>query len=322
MTTAESVGDASFRYQVSADQPGEASCGVVSTGHGRRRSAAGSRSAWIPYNGEEVFADEAHDRTGRHRHLTAPPDIRTDVGTNGSVTKNGSGTLCGDVRHGTGKTVPQQRRTVRRLQVYRRQQGPAADRPAGEHRDDREFELQALRNLRNQKAKSTPIRKKRDSTNPWDAEKRTINVSSNATLTMGGGDYFVCGLYVDNGQMIMAGGSGVQVRIFFDTPENCGLKDGDTQVSIGGNANIVSTGYNPSKGMFNVPGLYVQGSTDDQNQHRPERRLGHQRAHPLCARTAPSIWAATPPGSEMMAGKSINTARHPEVRIRSGHRRA
>jgi hypothetical protein len=77
---------------------------------------------------------------------------------------------------------------------------------------------------------------------------------------MGGGDYFVCGLYVQNGKVIMAGGPGVEVRIFFDTPENCGLEDGDAQIVITGNANITSTGFNPSAGMYNVPGLYVQGS--------------------------------------------------------------
>jgi hypothetical protein len=102
--------------------------------------------------------------------------------------------------------------------------------------------------------------KKRGKTDPWDPETRTINVNSNATLTLGGGDYFVCGLYINNGQVIMAGGENVEVRIFFDTPENCGLEEGDIQVEITGNANIVSTGFNPEKGMFNVPGLYLQGS--------------------------------------------------------------
>jgi hypothetical protein len=78
---------------------------------------------------------------------------------------------------------------------------------------------------------------------------------------MGGGDYFICGLYANNGQLIMAGGPGVQVRIFLDTPENCGFEDGDVQIQITGNANVKSTGYNPKENMFNVPGFYVLGST-------------------------------------------------------------
>jgi len=50
------------------------------------------------------------------------------------------------------------------------------------------------------------------------------------------------------------------VRIFFDTPEHCGLEAGDTQISVTGNANIVSTGYVPTENRFNVPGFYVIGS--------------------------------------------------------------
>jgi len=76
---------------------------------------------------------------------------------------------------------------------------------------------------------------------------------------MGGTDYFVCKLTVDNGELIMAAGS--EIRIFVDTPEHCGYSAGETQVSITGNANIVSTGYNPSQGSYRIPGIYVLGES-------------------------------------------------------------
>ena len=51
------------------------------------------------------------------------------------------------------------------------------------------------------------------------------------------------------------------VRIFFDTPENCGIKSGGSQINMNGNNRIAATGYQPSLGQFDMPGFYVQGST-------------------------------------------------------------
>jgi hypothetical protein len=50
------------------------------------------------------------------------------------------------------------------------------------------------------------------------------------------------------------------VRIFFDTPENCKLKAGANQIEVQNNADIVATGYQPTKGQFDVPGFYLMGS--------------------------------------------------------------
>ena len=86
----------------------------------------------------------------------------------------------------------------------------------------------------------------------------TINIPNNSRLSMGGRDYLVCGLFV-NGELIMNAGS--EIRIFVDTPENCGLKAGAIQVEFTASANIVSTGYNPSQGTYTVPGIYVLGES-------------------------------------------------------------
>jgi hypothetical protein len=97
------------------------------------------------------------------------------------------------------------------------------------------------------------------STVPWNASTRTISTSNNASLTLGGGDYFVCRLLIsNNAHLIMA--DGAQVRVFFDTPENCGLSAGAKQIDVSNNADITSTGYQPSLGRFDVPGFYLMGS--------------------------------------------------------------
>jgi hypothetical protein len=252
-TGAESVGNASFSYRYSAYTPGgEMSVVSVGTADGvSRRIEVGL----ISYNGEEVFADER--LIGQDGiTLEGTPDVRTDVGTNGDIESDGSGTLCGDIRHGKGQTAPEPDCGGSKSEGNKNL--PPIVPPEGIETNNSNCMLE----LTCPEIGVDTYSKKRTSTNPYDPTTRTINIAQNATLTMGGGDYFVCGLFIDNGQLIMASGPEVNVRIFFDTPENCGLEAGDTQISITGNANIVSTGYNPAEGHFNVPGLYVIGSPD------------------------------------------------------------
>jgi hypothetical protein len=73
---------------------------------------------------------------------------------------------------------------------------------------------------------------------------------------MGGADYFVCRFLLD-GKLIMP--TNAKVRIFFDTPENCGLEDGDVQLDITGNAEITSSAFEAGQ-SFDVPGFYLLGS--------------------------------------------------------------
>jgi hypothetical protein len=248
-TSAESVGGATFTYQVSAFTPGSGLT-LVATGTAgsvSRRITVGA----ISVSGGNIFANE-HAIGQDGISLDGTPDIRTDIGTNGDVTTDGDGTICGNVRHGVGKTAPdpQCQGTV----TEGNKNLPPVMPPADIATNNSNCRL----DLSCPEIGVDTYTKHRSSTNPWDATNRIINVGANATLTLGGSDYFVCGLFLDNGQLIMA--AGAKVRIFFDTPEHCGLSAGDPQVSITGNANIVSTAYNPSQGTYDVPGLYLLGS--------------------------------------------------------------
>jgi hypothetical protein len=74
---------------------------------------------------------------------------------------------------------------------------------------------------------------------------------------MGGQDYLVCKINLQSGELIMA--AGANVRIFVKKPTECGMSSGAVQVEMGGNSNIVSTGYNPSQGTYNILGIYMLG---------------------------------------------------------------
>ncbi len=196
-------------------------------------------------------------------------DARVSVGTNGNIHVHNNGNVCGNIRHGIGKeatfdnngtqcngyTISEGNVTVTPVSSfipadiatnnsnYRLAQCTGTNVPAG--------------------CQSDSYSKKWSSTKPWDPSTRTIETSNNATLTIGepGGedDYFVCRLLLsNNSHLIMA--DGAKVRIFFDTPENCGLGNGAKQIDVSNNANITSTGYQPTLGKFDVPGFYLLGS--------------------------------------------------------------
>jgi len=252
-TAPEQVGDAQFSYLVSAFQANvPLSVVAVGTADGvSRRIEVGL----ISYNGENVFAGEK--LIGQDKiTVEGDADIRTDIGTNGDIEKKGSdATICGNVRHGIGRSAPDPDCDGEVMEGNKNLPPVVPPADIATSNSNCRLELTCP-----DPTDVDPYSKKRSSTNPWDAVTRTINISQEATLTMGGQDYFVCGLFINNGELIMA--AGTSVRIFFDTPENCGLSAGDTQLRITGSGKIVSTGYNPGESNFEVPGLYVQGSPD------------------------------------------------------------
>jgi len=102
--------------------------------------------------------------------------------------------------------------------------------------------------------------KKRSPTSPWSATPKTLETEIGSTLTLSGGDYFMCKLILsNNSHLIMA--AGTQVRVFFDTPENCKLSAGAKQIDISNNADITATGNQTTPDNFEMPGFYLQGST-------------------------------------------------------------
>lgn len=250
-TPPESVGGATFSYAVSAFKK-ESELTLVAVG------AAGGVSrrvevGLISYNGKNVFADEqliGQDNIA----IEGTSLIETDIGTNGGIESDGHGTICGDIRHGTGKAPPEGQPKCGGEVTEGDENLP----PIAPPEDIATNNSNCMLDLTCPEVGVDTYTKKRTSTNPWYATNRTINVEQNASLTLGGKDYFVCGLFIKSGQLIMA--ATAQVRIFVDTPENCGLSAGATQVEITGNANIVSTGYNPAEESYAVPGIYVLGS--------------------------------------------------------------
>ncbi|HEV2791645.1 MAG TPA: hypothetical protein VGV69_10140, partial [Solirubrobacterales bacterium] len=198
--------------------------------------------------------------------LTNNTDIQVGVGTNGDVFLDHSANICGNIRKGVGKEVTF---------------GHSSGQCSGYGVTEGNMVLPevstfmpttiATLNSNNRLAKCISTNNpsecekdtysnKRETTVPWDPTTRTITTEKNSSLSLGGGDYWVCRLVMgQNSELVMT--AGAKVRLFFDTPENCGIPSGGSQVELSNHATISATGYNADLGNFDVPGLYLMGST-------------------------------------------------------------
>jgi hypothetical protein len=256
-TAVESLNsEASFTYQISAYNPaGTLSVVSVGTAGGvSRRVKVGlfSLAGNNPFGEEGLIGEENIDIEGN-------ADIRTNLGTNGDVKRKGSSaTICGNVRHGIGKTAPEPDCDGTIYEGER--ELPPVTLPAGIETLNSDCRLVPNCTGPDPAGEVDTYTKPRTSSKPWDAGLGTINVQG-ATLSMGGKDYLVRGLYINNGTLIML--ANAHIRIYVDTPEKCGFKAGATatQVQITGNANIESTAFTEGTDS-SVPAIYVLGSPD------------------------------------------------------------
>ncbi len=259
-TAPETVGGATFSYRVSAFQPNtEMSVVAVGAYGGVSRRINVRLAARIE---ENVF--KAEQLIGESNiNLEGGPTLETDLGTNGSVelTSNGSSyKLCGDIRHGIGGTAPTPMGPPTCPEQGQVTEGNKTLPPVvpPENIATNNSNCRLVPNCAKAEEVDVYQGQARTATKPWDAAQKFINVPTGGSLTLGGGDYWICGLFV-NGTLYMAADR--QIRIFFDTPEHCpGLDSSHTQVNVSASATIQSTGFGTSGGTYNVPGLYLMGS--------------------------------------------------------------
>ena len=253
-TATATVGNAVYSYSVSA-YTGSGSIDVVSVGSSgdvsRRVNVALKTSS-----GKNVFAEER--LIGQDEiNLKGSFEIETSIGTNGSIFQDGgSGTICGNDRHGTGKEAPTPSCSGQIIEENR--ELPLITPPANIATENSNCLLAQNCPSGLFAGKIDTYTKKVTSTTPWEASSRTISYGSQASLTMNGNDYWVCKVDVNPGTLYMS--AEAHVRIFVDTPENCGMSAGATQVNIGGNSQVISSAFDPKAGKYNVPEIYLLGN--------------------------------------------------------------
>ena len=263
---AGTVGSSSYVYRATPSVVG-GTMSVVATG----TADAVSRRIAVTFNTTTVGSALANEGVIGEDDVVIDnnADARVGIGTNGNIHVYNNGNVCGNVRHGIGKKAEFDNNGTQ-CQGYQVGEGNVSLPPVSSFvptdiaTNNSNFRLVTC-------TKTTPVKEptgcqtdtysgKWTSTVPWNPTTRTISASNNTTLTLGGGDYFVCKLTIsNNSHLVMA--DGAKVRVFFDTPENCGLEAGAKQIDVNNNADVTSTGYQPELGKFDVPGFYVMGST-------------------------------------------------------------
>ncbi len=261
------VGEGTYSYRVT---PAGSAMSVVSTG-----TAAGvSRKVAVtftPSNPGSIFEKEGLIGI-EDMNITGSAEIHVGIGTNGNVYTSGNAELCGNIRHGIGKDwfpggSATQCKGYGELEANVTLPEVSSFMPADIATHNSNNRLLAC--VKKTATERSPPECEEDSfsganrtaTVPYSGPStRTISLSSSkSTLTLTGGDYWICKLDLNGGQFIM--GEKAPVRIFFDTPENCGLNSGDPQIKLNGGSTITATGYDKDRQIYEMPGFYLTGST-------------------------------------------------------------
>jgi hypothetical protein len=194
--------------------------------------------------------------------MSGNADVQVGVGTNGNLTTSGNASICGDIRVGVGKKWVKSG-NASQCSGYGTAQGNKTLPPVSTFIPPTISSVNSNYRLVKCKSTGSPAGCQSDTftgkwseTSPFDPKTRRIQLSSKDTLTLGGGDYWICSISMSgNSELIMA--EGAHVRVFFDTPENCGTT---TQISLSGNNRIAATGYQPDEEQYDMPGFFLLGS--------------------------------------------------------------
>jgi hypothetical protein len=190
-------------------------------------------------------------------------DIRVGTGTNGNIETSGSANFCGNIRYGIGKKLIKSG-AVTQCPGYKISQGNVNLPSVSTFIPSNISTVNSNARITTCTATNVPVNCQKDGYTgswtkqpPFNAARREINLSGNETLTVGGGDYWLCAInFSGTTQIIMA--QGAQVRFFFDTPEHC--NNNSNQLNFSGNQQISATGYQPKSGQFQMPGFYFLGN--------------------------------------------------------------
>lgn len=171
--------------------------------------------------------------------LDSNTDTFTPVASNGDITMSGTALLCGAAQVGIGRSL-----------IKKTQQadhgGPECAQstyPVSQN----QLSLPAVQqgdvvtNNSNGRFFGQDLKSGRVE---WDASSRRLELKAGGDLTLGGSNYSLCTLKLGSRSNLFIA-DGATVRIFFDSPEACGLEDGDRQLDLGSNSAIDVTSTKP-----------------------------------------------------------------------------
>jgi hypothetical protein len=257
-----SVGDADYEYRVrpAVETGNESRIEIVSTGtangvHRRIQLAAESLTSTAVFASNSVVGKDFID-------LKSNADIFGSTGTNGSVTMEPTSQVCGAVTYGVavnpssynGANCPSG-------YPFSKGQGTVSLPPVDQGNVTQEqFNHNDRIDPSNPNALDTISGPRSDV--HWDPTNRTLEITSNSKLTLGGQNYSFCRLrLLSNAELIIA--AGAQVRIFFDAPENCPTLGSGPQIFVDSGSKLTTTDGSPASLQLLVVGSSNPSVTSD-----------------------------------------------------------
>ncbi len=187
-------------------------------------------------SGQKVFSDFQV----KGRDFISPDsnaEIRADTATNGDMNLLGSAKLCGTGSVGVGRNLTLDSNALHAADTDCTGTGALLHEPlalpsvnqgdaATVNDNGRFFDLDA--------------RTGGDKV-AWNAATRTLTLSQNSSLTLGGSIYSLCKLEMSSNTAIYVA-PGSSVSMYFDSPEACELPSGSVQLNLDSNSRITTTG--------------------------------------------------------------------------------
>jgi hypothetical protein len=184
--------------------------------------------------------------------------VRGNVATNGNIVMSNNSELCGNGQYGAGNGLLLSN-NARQCPGYSQAEGeitlpPVEQGDVPTTNSNGRFFTQDI---------------KQGSGVTWNAGTRTLTLNSNSALTLGGADYSFCKLELESNSTLYIA-QGAQVRIFFDSPENCGYTESDEpvkQLILSSNTKITNTSGNPTTAAFLMVGSETISTTAELNSN-------------------------------------------------------
>jgi hypothetical protein len=245
----EDLGDgAGYRYRVSNRSPAVVNGingwqqKIVSTGTVGAVQRRALTTVFAPF-GDPLFLFDYGVFSSSDVTFDNTSSASGSVASNGNVVLNNSATICGNIFFGPGNQFIQGSGTNSQCKGFTNQ---ALSQPV------------LLPEVKLPRANDDSRIGTADPwTSPdgiqWDPSARVLKMTKSSSITLTGGDYVFCSVELTGNSQLIVPADGTPVRIFIDSPENCGGASGSFTLTS------TSQVYNPSLDP-RMAQLYVKGS--------------------------------------------------------------
>ena len=242
-----------FSYQV---RPTSGALEIVSTGNSdgvTRRVDVGARSS----SGQQMFS-EATVLAQDWINLSSNAQVLTGLKTNGDLTMSSNARICGGASVGIGRQMTASSNAVWYQDYANLACAGLMDPNSVPHAPltlPPVNQGDAVTNNDNGRFFSLDLISGNRGLVCWNhtngdgtagsCGSRELRLSSNSSVTLGGDTYSFCKLTMSSNTNLLIS-AGASAKIYFDSPEACGLAPGTQQLSLDSNSRITSSGAGPT----------------------------------------------------------------------------